>query len=815
MPVLKFAIVGLAAITHILRAFRVPIVAAAAVGFFLCWPPQIIEIYRALAQELLFADTSRFMPLLELASSAVLFAACIASIWLTAGAIERLGHAGAQFAKLVSAHLAKFLAAVPVACLAIGLYRSASETGAPPADPAVLRSLSHIFEETEPLVLESIKTRMLGYNWYLDFAAITIALATALVLFLPPALARWWPVRWRPARATFAARLRPGELFSRRVRFACYAVAIALVLATVLSRVTLPQIMGTLGALFAFVAVVTPILAYIATLSDRHGVPYLIILAAAVFAISWFDLNDGHMLYRHTAAVPSSAPSSSALPNSAPQSSAAQTPAVQGAAAPGADPCPALSGGAVPLVEEAFCHWWQKRPDKDRFGKDQRYPVYVVAAEGGGIYAALHAASVLGGLQDRCPAFADHLFAISSVSGGSLGAATFAAGLKYAQEAGWPSATNDGACRETDPPQGRVRSMVEFADSLLTKDLFSPLAAGLMFPDMLQGLLPWPVGALDRTRNFEEAFETALDRTIAEMEAGDGYRGKVENFFRTPVLRHWTPSARTPALVMNTTEVGSGRIRVIAPFVFNPDHVLFLPFGDSKLEAEVGQRLDDLPVSVAAITTARFPWVTPAGAFYDWSSAPASGDGDERETEKIRLVDGGYFENSGVATAMEMITSMRLAAWQYNFADKVKFRLIVLTKGGFARQEFFGLSELISPVVALLSTRTSRAPLIIDQLERKLVIDVLERSRRYPDLPMEDPDLVVSKVRLQDLYYPLPLGWRLSAVSSILIQAQNGMPDRCTAGGIPQFGDTLVFDADCVVKDVKDELKPVPAPQGP
>ena len=55
-----------------------------------------------------------------------------------------------------------------------------------------------------------------------------------------------------------------------------------------------------------------------------------------------------------------------------------------------------------------------------------KHPVYIVAAQGGGAYAALHAALFLAQAQDEYPDFADHVFAISGVSGGSVGGAVFA-----------------------------------------------------------------------------------------------------------------------------------------------------------------------------------------------------------------------------------------------------------------------------------------------------------------------------------------------------------------------------------------------------
>src|SRR5262249_39717770 len=74
-----------------------------------------------------------------------------------------------------------------------------------------------------------------------------------------------------------------------------------------------------------------------------------------------------------------------------------------------------------------FYQWYDKREDREHFAeKGKPYPVYIVAAEGGGMYAGYHVASFLGRMQDFCPNFAEHTFAVSSVSGGSLGAGVFA-----------------------------------------------------------------------------------------------------------------------------------------------------------------------------------------------------------------------------------------------------------------------------------------------------------------------------------------------------------------------------------------------------
>jgi hypothetical protein len=70
---------------------------------------------------------------------------------------------------------------------------------------------------------------------------------------------------------------------------------------------------------------------------------------------------------------------------------------------------------------------WLSRQQYQPAGKNDMVPLYVVNAEGGGIRAAYWTAIVLGEIQNRNHCFADQLFSISGVSGGSLGASVFVA----------------------------------------------------------------------------------------------------------------------------------------------------------------------------------------------------------------------------------------------------------------------------------------------------------------------------------------------------------------------------------------------------
>ena len=70
---------------------------------------------------------------------------------------------------------------------------------------------------------------------------------------------------------------------------------------------------------------------------------------------------------------------------------------------------------------------WLNRQQYRLVNSEDRYPLYIVNAEGGGIRAAYWTATVLGKIQKDNPCFADQLFALSGVSGGSLGSAVFVA----------------------------------------------------------------------------------------------------------------------------------------------------------------------------------------------------------------------------------------------------------------------------------------------------------------------------------------------------------------------------------------------------
>src|SRR5262249_49700763 len=134
------------------------------------------------------------------------------------------------------------------------------------------------------------------------------------------------------------------------------------------------------------------------------------------------------------------------------------------------------------------------------------------AAQGGGIFAASSTAAFLAMVQDHCPSFAKHVFAISGVSGGAVGASLFNAALAEA-------------------PAGDKPGCDSFAEAgLLTKrpqavtqdDHMSPVLAYLL-PDVVRGFVGprrpsvcWddgPVAWLGRDQILEKSFIYSFNKS--------------------------------------------------------------------------------------------------------------------------------------------------------------------------------------------------------------------------------------------------------------------------------------------------------------
>jgi hypothetical protein len=139
----------------------------------------------------------------------------------------------------------------------------------------------------------------------------------------------------------------------------------------------------------------------------------------------------------------------------------------------------------------------------------------------------------------------------------------------------------------------------------------------------------------------------------------------------------WTYDFVLPALLLNTTDVGSGKRVVISPFDIDPAHprdrdlciLANLKRQGKGADQTVESSSIHIPLSTAAFASARFPWVTPA------STVTLNNDCITAHP-KARLVDGGYVENSGVETALDLIEKLKTVQ---GTSDAPKFRIYLLS----------------------------------------------------------------------------------------------------------------------------------------
>jgi hypothetical protein len=299
-------------------------------------------------------------------------------------------------------------------------------------------------------------------------------------------------------------------------------------------------------------------------------------------------------------------------------------------------------------IDAAFTRWLQSQADSCPQAPDGAWPLVLVAAPGGGIRAAYWTAATLDALfppRGRDCAV-QRLFAVSGVSGGSVGAVT------------WLQA------RAADSSGKNVVRA-------LSRD--APLAtavAGLLLRDLLQPLTAIRTGVRDRAALLEDGWAAAAP----------GLYGPVGNPKRWSTVGDGL--SWVPVLVLNASSVLDG-CRVLVANVGTLPAATGSDCGASRLERRASgpltasidalstlhRRADndttvcgspsaELGAVTAALLSARFSYVTPSGALVRCvSDTVASG----RDTDTVRTsqavtytVDGGYYENSGLLSLLQI-----------------------------------------------------------------------------------------------------------------------------------------------------------------
>jgi len=400
----------------------------------------------------------------------------------------------------------------------------------------------------------------------------------------------------------------------------------------------------------------------------------------------------------------------------------------------------------LPSLTQSFEEWLNSRPDLDQYLPEKPYPVYIISAQGGGIYAAYHSAITFASLTDEIPDFPQHIFAISGVSGGSLGASVFASLLK----------NSDGRL------PGSI-SYAEQAKNILNQDLLSPLLALGLFPDIFQRFIPFPIHEWDRAKGLEFAFENSWERLKIDNH---------KNPFIQSFYQQWKPEDNFPALVLNTTVVETGERLLISPFTFSSNRPVNRTENNSEFPSIL--RDTDLRLSTAVGLSARFPYITPVGWYRP-----------DDDRGRIHLADGGYFDNSGISTALDIGRLLRQIDGQDD-RFKVIYIALVNAPTSSAKNERRDLvfNEIFSPIRALFRAREARGRNIVN----------------LSTYSLDEDRLRILRLRTVGNGFKLPVGWFLSRNS------QNFIDDQILAS-ISCDEESVGRDNSCVAKSIREDLR--------
>jgi hypothetical protein len=413
---------------------------------------------------------------------------------------------------------------------------------------------------------------------------------------------------------------------------------------------------------------------------------------------------------------------------------------------------------ASTALKDSFKAWVDARRDEIAAYESVRrkkFPVFIVSAQGGGIYAAAAAGSFLARLQDHCPRFANHLFAISGVSGGAVGAAVFEGMLKA-------SRTDRAECSSV--AAASPDSLSSKTSAVVLDDHLSPLL-GTLLADLL-GLHP------DRALALEDSFIRSM-------------RARGARALEAPFDQHWDARAAAPALLLNATWVETGYRVAFAPFSLGGmrDGTLYA-FGDPKLASGPG---GNLSLAGAAIVSARFPGVVPAFSFMRRGVG-----GDKSSIQRWNFVDGGYADGSGAATALEIYKALQ----ESGLAGSVDLRLVLLTSArpepDFDRIEGTIARDVLTPALTLFSVRDLLAKQAvmrtISEVETNAGAAALQ-NKEGPAQLGETDGWKATVIELDHESFTLALGWKISTATYKLVSLLMGRPELCPPRGSSRAGE--------------------------
>jgi hypothetical protein len=246
----------------------------------------------------------------------------------------------------------------------------------------------------------------------------------------------------------------------------------------------------------------------------------------------------------------------------------------------------------------------------------------VICASGGGIQAAGWTVQVLTGLQEILgTSFTQAIGLMSTVSGGSVGTMFY---LDRFNDKGYPDleyVDERGASSKNLAHKNTFTTIFNSA----TKDGLDAIGWGLAYLDL------WRFAGLACLVNPKFDRGTALETD---------WQGEMQNPGTKKTLATWREQAlvgQIPVPVFNATLVEDGQRLLLTPMTFGEKSA------QKCIDSNTLYSNHDIDVVTAARLSATFPYVSPICR------------NDQKLNKNYHIADGGYFDNSGFATAVEWL----------------------------------------------------------------------------------------------------------------------------------------------------------------
>lgn len=243
-----------------------------------------------------------------------------------------------------------------------------------------------------------------------------------------------------------------------------------------------------------------------------------------------------------------------------------------------------------------------------QYCKERPFPVIIVCAEGGASRSGYWTAAMLQAIWEKeQDSFDRHLFAISSVSGGSFGSLVYVAGRT-----------------QHDP-----KELNDKLEGFFSNDFLAPITNRLVGGGPLLWMSPAYIPSLDRAFSFEKGILEAMNKDLGMT--------------KIPSFQNWKAGSGefSPLLIVNAVEAETGKRAILSNHNLN--------WNQNEQVVNINQLLKHrgLDLAGAIHIGARFPVFSPSASLTD------------EKVVRHHFVDGGYYDNVGYETAHDLIRELR------------------------------------------------------------------------------------------------------------------------------------------------------------